>query len=147
MAQCYACEAANSDFELPLSTAEVVVTPEACDEIHEAVAAASRDLQIAQLEKRQVCYQPIVTIEGKRQKLVGPFIGNTSSPGVYLACGHDSWGISNAPATGKALSEMIFDGRSTSIDVESLSVENVMSRAKRLEQQIAQNSTTCKASG
>ena len=126
----YACEAADPSFELPPSSADVVVSPEACDRIQDAISAVSQSLKEAEYETRQVCYQPIVIFEGKRRKLVGPFIGRASIPGAYLACGHDSWGISNAPATGKALSELVFDGISLSIDIDSLSISNVMARAR-----------------
>ena len=130
----YACEAANATFPLPRSTADTVVAPEECDEIREAVAATSCSLVDASYETRQVCYQPIVVWEGKRRKLVGPFLGRASIPGAYLACGHDSWGISNAPATGKALTELIFDGESVSVEINSLSVLNTMARARELKQ-------------
>lgn len=127
----YACEAADPTWPLPPSSAEVVVDSEACDRIYAATTAISEPLRKAELQRKQVCYQPIVIFKGQRKKLVGPFLGETSTPGAYLACGHDSWGISNAPATGKALSELIFDGKSVSVEIESLSISIVMSRAKR----------------
>ena len=126
----YVCEAADPTHALPKSSADVVVDSEACDRIFAAATAISQPLRTAEVEKRQVCYQPIVVLEGQRRKLVGPFLGETSIHGVYVACGHDSWGISNAPATGLALSELIFDGKSVSVDIGSLSIPNVMSRAK-----------------
>jgi glycine/D-amino acid oxidase-like deaminating enzyme len=45
--------------------------------------------------------------------LIGPVPG---APGAYLATGHASWGILNAPATGRMVSEMILDGESRSVD-------------------------------
>ena len=126
----YACESADPTYPLPASSAEVVADAAVCHSIQVAVGAVSQQLHIATVEKQQVCYQPIVTFEGKRRKLVGPFLGNTSTTGAYIACGHDSWGISNAPATGKALSELIYDGQSVTVDISSLSIQNVMSRAK-----------------
>ena len=127
----YACEAADPSFPLPQTSKHVVADPDACDRIHSAVTATSRLLQEAEYETKQVCYQPIVVLDGQRRKLVGPFLGDTSIAGVLVACGHDSWGISNAPATGKALSELVFDGSSHSISIDSLSVEKVMARARR----------------
>lgn len=126
----YACEASDPTHALPLSSAEVTIDARACERIYTAVGAVSPPLKNAEVLREQVCYQPIVTFEGQRRKLVGPYLGHTSIPSAYIATGHDSWGISNAPATGKAMSELIYGGKSTSIDIESLSIENVLSRAK-----------------
>jgi glycine/D-amino acid oxidase-like deaminating enzyme len=50
---------------------------------------------------RQACFRPI-TQDGL------PLIGNVArSEGVYVATGHNVWGILNAPATGEALAELI----------------------------------------
>jgi len=41
-----------------------------------------------------------------------PAIGKLpSAPGVYVGTGHSCWGILNGPATGKALAELILDGK------------------------------------
>jgi glycine/D-amino acid oxidase-like deaminating enzyme len=37
--------------------------------------------------------------------------------GVYVATGHNVWGILNAPATGEALADLIADGVARSIDL------------------------------
>ena len=53
---------------------------------------------------RQACFRP-VTQDGL------PLIGKVPhSEGVYVATGHNVWGILNAPATGEALAELIADG-------------------------------------
>jgi len=39
------------------------------------------------------------------------------SEGIYVATGHNVWGILNAPATGEALSELIADGVARSTDL------------------------------
>jgi glycine/D-amino acid oxidase-like deaminating enzyme len=50
---------------------------------------------------RQACFRP-VTQDGL------PLIGNVAgSEGIYVATGHNVWGILNAPATGEALAELI----------------------------------------
>jgi glycine/D-amino acid oxidase-like deaminating enzyme len=51
--------------------------------------------------------------------LIGPVPG---VPGAYLATGHASWGILNAPASGRMVSEMLLDGRSTSLDASSFAL-------------------------
>ncbi|KAG8456957.1 hypothetical protein KFE25_011315 [Diacronema lutheri] len=53
----------------------------------------------------QACYLPL-TQDGV------PAIGKLpSAPGVYVGTGHSCWGILNGPATGKALAELILDGK------------------------------------
>ena len=38
-------------------------------------------------------------------------------PGAYLATGHNCWGMLNAPASGRAMAELLCDGASSSIDL------------------------------
>lgn len=53
---------------------------------------------------RQACFRP-VTEDGL------PLIGKVPlSNGLYVATGHNVWGILNAPATGEALAQLIVDG-------------------------------------
>jgi glycine/D-amino acid oxidase-like deaminating enzyme len=49
-----------------------------------------------------------------------PLIGKTSVPGLFLASGHTCWGIQNGPATGRLMSELIFDGKATSSNIDIL---------------------------
>ncbi|KAL3957368.1 hypothetical protein ACCO45_007946 [Purpureocillium lilacinum] len=53
-------------------------------------------------------------------KKSGPLLGRTTVPGLWVAAGHTCWGIQNGPATGKLMSEYIFDGEATSANVEKL---------------------------
>ena len=47
-----------------------------------------------------------------------PLIGKVPrSEGIYVATGHNVWGILNAPATGEALAELIADGAARSTDL------------------------------
>lgn len=47
-----------------------------------------------------------------------PLIGRVPQiKGVYVATGHNVWGILNAPATGEALAELIADGVARSTDL------------------------------
>jgi hypothetical protein len=60
---------------------------------------------------RQACFRP-VTQAGL------PLIGRVPQiEGVYVATGHDAWGILHAPAAGEALAELIADGVARSIDL------------------------------
>ena len=49
-----------------------------------------------------------------------PLVGGTSVAGLWIAAGHTCWGIQNGPATGKLMSEYIFDGAPRSADIGEL---------------------------
>ncbi len=87
----------------PLPLDPTVITAEA-DEITRLMAICER-LSPAFREKRiiarQACFRPM-TQDGL------PLIGKVAgSEGVYVATGHNVWGILNAPATGEALADLI----------------------------------------
>lgn len=47
-----------------------------------------------------------------------PFIGAVPAVnGAYVATGHSVWGMLNAPATGEAMSELIFDGAARHVNL------------------------------
>ncbi len=50
-------------------------------------------------------------------------LGNCEIEGLYFACGFSGHGVMHSPATGRALSEIILDGKSSFLDVSSLSLE------------------------
>ena len=61
---------------------------------------------------RQACFRPL-TEDGL------PLIGKVPrSEGLYVATGHNVWGILNAPATGEALAELIADGAAEGTDLK-----------------------------
>jgi glycine/D-amino acid oxidase-like deaminating enzyme len=82
----------------------------ACEELHRVAGVHSSALRVAPILARSACYRPL-TRDGV--PLIGPVPGVA---GAYLATGHASWGILNAPATGRMVSEMILDGASHSVD-------------------------------
>ena len=47
-----------------------------------------------------------------------PLIGRVpQSEGLYVATGHNVWGILNAPATGEAMAQLIADGATRDVDL------------------------------
>lgn len=50
-----------------------------------------------------------------------PMLGAAGPEGFYLNCGHSGTGFKTAPAVGLCLAELILDGRSSTIDISSLS--------------------------
>lgn len=87
----------------PLPLDPTVITAEA-DEIARLTAICERLSPAFREERiiaRQACFRP-VTQDGL------PLIGEVEgSEGVYVATGHNVWGILNAPATGEALADLI----------------------------------------
>jgi glycine/D-amino acid oxidase-like deaminating enzyme len=87
----------------PLPLDPAAITAEA-DEIARLTAICERLSPAFREERiiaRQACFRP-VTQDGL------PLIGQVAgSDGIYVATGHNVWGILNAPATGEALAELI----------------------------------------
>jgi sarcosine oxidase, subunit beta len=50
-------------------------------------------------------------------------LGGCEVEGLYFACGFSGHGVMHSPATGRALSEIILDGKSSFLDISSLSLE------------------------
>jgi glycine/D-amino acid oxidase-like deaminating enzyme len=97
----------------PLPVDPATIKPSA-DEIERLQAIAERLSPVFRTERiiaRQACFRPL-TEDGL------PLIGKAPrSEGVYLATGHNVWGILNAPATGEGLAELIIDGSTRNVDL------------------------------
>lgn len=109
----YACGPTDQSEPLPLTTAEVRVDEAKCADIAAQIAGISAELGGGEGEgggrgeviAKQACYLP----QG------GPFIGHVPGlRGAVVAAGHTCWGIQNAPATGKLVSELVLDGEARS---------------------------------
>jgi len=70
--------------------------------------------------KKQACYLPSV-VGGN-----GPLIGETGVRGLLMATGHTCWGIQNSCATGKLISEFVFDGKAKSAKIGGLDPRTVL---------------------
>lgn len=112
----YVCGSGDNIVPLPANTDAVEVSRQDCQSIIDAVASISDELGNGAVTSRRACYLPVMNVGGSG----GPLIGETGVPGLLLAAGHSCWGIHNAPATGKLMSEIIFDGEATSADIRSL---------------------------
>ena len=101
----------SSDDPLPVDPADVTVDEDKCREIARICAALSTRLDGATVLRTQACYRPICA---DAMPLLGPV---PDVPGAYLATGHNCWGMLNAPASGKAMAELICDGAASSVDL------------------------------
>jgi sarcosine oxidase subunit beta len=52
-----------------------------------------------------------------------PILGRAGPDGFYLACGFSGTGFKTAPAVGRCLSELILDGRATTVDITGYALE------------------------
>lgn len=110
----YACGEGDHLVPLPTSTDLVQCDDSRCQDIIDQVSAVSEELRDGEVTARQACYLPNVSRGG------GPLIGRTSVKGLLMGAGHTCWGIQNGPATGKLLSEFVFEGGAKSAQIESL---------------------------
>ncbi|AAS53747.1 AFR376Wp [Eremothecium gossypii ATCC 10895] len=112
----YVCGEGDTLVELPETTDAVEVVREKCDELYRYVSKLSPNLSEGHILKRQACYLPVLNVPTSS----GPLIGETNVEGLYLASGHSCWGINNAPATGKIMSELLLEGEAKSADISAL---------------------------
>jgi glycine/D-amino acid oxidase-like deaminating enzyme len=97
---------------LPLDPASVMPDPDAIARLQRLCERLSPAFRAERIIARQACFRP-VTEDGL------PLIGRVpGSEGLYVATGHNVWGILNAPATGEAMAELITDGVARSTDLE-----------------------------
>ncbi|KAI2473830.1 FAD dependent oxidoreductase [Annulohypoxylon bovei var. microspora] len=113
----YACGEPDESAPLP-DTADLVQCDDAqCDDLVSYIATVSPVLAAARVAAKQACYLPRHMRFGRES---APLVGATGVRGLWVASGHTCWGIQNGPATGKLMSEFIFDGEATSADVAEL---------------------------
>ncbi|KAF1935076.1 FAD dependent oxidoreductase [Clathrospora elynae] len=110
----YACGEGDTLIPLPTSSDLVQCDEFRCQEIFDHVSSVSEELRDGEVTARQACYLPNVSKGG------GPLVGQTNVKGLLMGAGHTCWGIQNGPATGKLLSEIVFEGGARSADIGSL---------------------------
>ncbi|KAI0408090.1 FAD dependent oxidoreductase [Xylaria palmicola] len=113
----YACGECDPTVPLP-ETADLVEVDEAqCDDMVAYIGTVSTVLRAAPVKARQACYMPRHMRAGQEST---PIVGATAIEGLWVAAGHTCWGIQNAPASGKLMSELIFEGAARSADIAEL---------------------------
>lgn len=120
----YICSQGDQDVPLPAPNETVAISVKSCQEILDAAASVSDELANGQVTGRRACYLP--TIEPSMSN--DPLVGYTGLEGLLLATGHSCWGILNAPATGKILSELIFDGEASCVRASNLDPRKAFSK-------------------
>lgn len=107
----------DSTIPLPETADQVECDESQCDDMVSYIATISPVLGSAPIIAKQACYLPRHMRFGEERS---PLIGSVGKSGLFIASGHTCWGIQNGPATGKLMSEFIFDGSAQSADIESL---------------------------
>ncbi|KAH8149795.1 uncharacterized protein LAJ45_05947 [Morchella importuna] len=118
----YVCGEGDMEVEVPETTADVEVDENRCDDLIAQVSSISDHIRLGRVTRKQACYLPILSVGGHG----GPLIGETGTEGLLMATGHSCWGINNAPATGKLISEMVFDGKAISADIGQLDPRRIL---------------------
>jgi glycine/D-amino acid oxidase-like deaminating enzyme len=96
---------------LPIDPATVKPEPQAISRLQAIAERLSPVFRPDRILARQACFRPI-THDGL------PLIGKVpGSDGLYVATGHNVWGILNSPATGEAIAELIADGTAQCVDL------------------------------
>ncbi len=122
----YLCGPSDTDVPLPETSDLVEFNPDICDKLYNDVSSISQAVREGEIVTKQSFYRPIVV---GRARDIGPLVGPTGVRSLWLASGHDSWGISNGPGTGKVMSEMLLDGETSSADVSSLDPRLMLQKA------------------
>lgn len=119
--EAYACGEGDNLVPLPKTTEDVEIDDSRCQDIIDYVSSISDELRVGEVTARQACYLPSVQAASG-----GPLIGETGVKGLLIAAGHTCWGIQNGPATGKLISEFVFDGQAKSAKISSLDPRRVL---------------------
>lgn len=119
--EAYACGEGDTLVPLPKTTEDVEVVAAKCQDIIDYISSISDELNDGEVTTRQACY--LAQVEAASG---GPLIGKTGVKGLLMATGHTCWGIQNGPATGKLISEFIFEGNAKSASIGSLDPRKVL---------------------
>lgn len=123
----YACGPDDYKVSLPDSTEAIAVDEQRCNDVYTAVGSVLKPIYEGEVITKQACYKPQIRPHEEDEE-VGLIVGPTGIQGLWLATGHDEWGIQNVPGTGLVMSEMIFDGAAHSADCESLDPKHFLKR-------------------
>ncbi|EPE33131.1 Nucleotide-binding protein [Glarea lozoyensis ATCC 20868] len=98
----YICSPGDLETSLPPPSQHVSISSKFCQDMINAVTSVSDELRDGQVTGRRACYLPTLGAG----KTSNPLVGQTELAGLVVATGHSCWGISNAPVTGKAITNI-----------------------------------------
>ncbi|EJU05388.1 FAD dependent oxidoreductase [Dacryopinax primogenitus] len=111
----YICGAGTGDgVGLPTRAKEVGPSTRAVERLVEYMNVISPTrFKDATIEVQQACFRPNPPRGGN------PVIGQLDK-GLWVASGHNVWGLNHGPGTGKCMAELIYEGRARSADISGL---------------------------
>lgn len=115
----YASAPDDYEVDIPDDSDQVQLVEKKLEDVLTAIGSVSREIHKGELVGKQACYKPQIRPHEEDEE-VGPMVGPVGTKGLWLATGHDEWGIQNGPGTGLLMSEMIFEGKAHSTDTSSL---------------------------
>jgi glycine/D-amino acid oxidase-like deaminating enzyme len=110
---------------LPSGTNSVEVDDGQVQDVVDSIGAVSQALHCGEVLARQACYKPQIR-KHEEDEEVGPMVGPTGVAGLWLATGHDEWGIQNSLGAGLVISEMLLEREAKSADVSLLDPKHFM---------------------
>ncbi|KAJ1995099.1 hypothetical protein GGI25_001326 [Coemansia spiralis] len=114
----FVCGEALDDPEMPPHNPfEPVYSKRATGRLKQIVNDVSSALSFDVIQYGLACHLPV---HARGIPVISPV---PSSKGLFIAAGHGCWGILNGPATGLAMSELLIDGKSTTLDLSNFRLD------------------------
>lgn len=109
---------------LPESTNKVLVDPNMIAGIRNAASTISPQIENGEFVLGQACFRPQIQKHAEGEE-VGPIVGGVPGvTGLWIATGHDEWGVQNSQGTGKILAGMVMRDEVEGVDVKALHPSN-----------------------
>jgi glycine/D-amino acid oxidase-like deaminating enzyme len=124
----YASGPDDYEAELPTDSDQVKLVDKKLEDVLTAIGSVSQEIYDGEVIARQACYKPQIRPHEEDEE-VGPMVGPAGPEGLWLATGHDEWGIQNGPGTGLVMSEMIYEGKARSADTSTLDPKHFVQTA------------------
>ena len=112
----YVCGEGDTLLDLPDPTKDSPIDEGKCEELFKYAGKLSKNIANGNTLLKQACYLPVLNVPTSS----GPLIGETNVANLYLSSGHSCWGINNSVISGKIMSEVILDKKSTSAPIDKM---------------------------
>ncbi|KAB8290558.1 hypothetical protein EYC80_010983 [Monilinia laxa] len=109
---------------LPETTDEVQLDSNMIVGIKDAASSISLAIANGEFMLGQACFRPQVRKHAEGEA-IGPIVGGVPGvTGLWVATGHDEWGVQNSQGTGKILAGMVMRDELEGVDVKALDPRN-----------------------
>ena len=99
------------------------------NDIWPLLAARVPAFEALKVSRSWACHYDLNSLDGNL--IIGPWIGGCEN--FHLACGFSGHGLQQAPAVGRAMAELLLDGRFMTIDLSRMSYQRVIDNAPLYE--------------